>query len=163
MSKKQTSVESSSFGSKFIAMKQCCECIHGLWHKLRTMGTPTDGPTCIFGDNQSVLANALVPDSALKKKSQSIACHFVHEGAARDEWRTVHVNRNNKADLLTKLLPLGDEQTNFVRSILHHVFESNVMAVVGCLDQMRSSQTTRGGEWIGCRSEGCAAEPFVVF
>jgi hypothetical protein len=31
MSKKQTSVESSSFGSEFIAMKQCCEYIRGLW------------------------------------------------------------------------------------------------------------------------------------
>ena len=29
-SKKQTSVELSSFGSEFIAMKQCCEYIRGL-------------------------------------------------------------------------------------------------------------------------------------
>ena len=29
-SKKQNSVESSSFGSEFIAMKQCCEYLHGL-------------------------------------------------------------------------------------------------------------------------------------
>ena len=29
-SKKQTSVESSSFGSEFVAMKQCCEYIRGL-------------------------------------------------------------------------------------------------------------------------------------
>jgi hypothetical protein len=33
MSKKQTSVESSSFGSKFIAMKQCCEYIRDLRYK----------------------------------------------------------------------------------------------------------------------------------
>jgi hypothetical protein len=33
-SKKQTSVESSSFGSEFIAMKQCCEYLHGLCYKL---------------------------------------------------------------------------------------------------------------------------------
>ena len=30
MSKKQTSIETSLFGSKFIAMKQCCEHIRGL-------------------------------------------------------------------------------------------------------------------------------------
>jgi hypothetical protein len=30
MSKKQTSIESSSFGSEFIAMKKCCEYIWGL-------------------------------------------------------------------------------------------------------------------------------------
>ena len=35
-----TSVESSSFGSEFVAMKQCCEYIHGLRYKLRMMGIP---------------------------------------------------------------------------------------------------------------------------
>jgi hypothetical protein len=86
MSKKQTSVESSTFGSEFIAMKQCCEYIRGLWYKLRMMGIPCEGPAYIYGDNQSVLANTTIPDSTLKKKSQSIAYHFVREGAARDEW-----------------------------------------------------------------------------
>ena len=76
-SKKQNSVESLSFGSKFIAMKQCCEYIHGLRYKLRMMGILCDDPTFIYGDNQSVLANTTVPDSTLKKKSQSITYHFV--------------------------------------------------------------------------------------
>ena len=69
-------------------MKQCYEYIHGLRYKLRMMGIPVEGPTCIYGDNLSVLANTTIPDSTLKKKSQSIACHFVCEGAPRDEWRT---------------------------------------------------------------------------
>ena len=34
MSKKQTSVETSSSGSEFIAMKQCTEYVHGLRYKL---------------------------------------------------------------------------------------------------------------------------------
>ena len=41
-SKKQNSVESSSFGSKFIAMKQCCEYVRGLRYKLRIMGILCD-------------------------------------------------------------------------------------------------------------------------
>ena len=76
-SKKQNSVESSSFGSEFIAMKQCCEHVHGLRYKLRMMGISCDDPTFIYRDNQPVLANTTVPDSMLKKKSQSIAYHFV--------------------------------------------------------------------------------------
>ena len=76
-SKKQNSVESSSFGSEFIAMKQCCEYVRGLRYKLRMMGIPCEDPTFLFGDNQSVLANTTIPDSTLKKKSQSIAYHFV--------------------------------------------------------------------------------------
>ena len=85
-SKKQNSVESSSFGSEFIAMKQCCEYVRGLRYKLRMMGISCDDPMFIYGDNQSVLANTTVPDSTLKKKSQSITYHFVQEGAAWDKW-----------------------------------------------------------------------------
>jgi hypothetical protein len=100
---KQNSVESRSFGSEFIAMKQCCEYLRGLRYKLRMMGIPCVGPAYILGDNQSVLANTPIPDSTLKKKNQSIAYHYIREGAARVKWRTSHVNtHDNKADLLTK-------------------------------------------------------------
>ena len=76
-SKKQNSVESSSFGSEFIVMKQCCEYVCGLRYKLRMMGIPCDDLMFIYGDNQSVLANTTVPDSTLKKKLQGITYHFV--------------------------------------------------------------------------------------
>ena len=106
-------------------MKQCCEYIRGLCYKLRMMGIPCEGPTYIYGDNQSVLANTTNPDSTLKKKSQSIAYHFVREGAARNEWRTTYVNtHDNEADLLTKQLPSGDKRKGFVRNLLHHIFRS---------------------------------------
>ena len=120
-----TSVESSSFGSEFIAMKQCCEYLRGLRYKLRMMGIPVNGCCFIYGDNKSVLANTSIPDSTLKKKSQSIAYHFVREGAARDEWRTAYVNtHDNESDLLTKVLPAGEKRRGFVRNLLHHIFET---------------------------------------
>ena len=119
----EASVESSSFGSEFVTMKQCCEYICGLRYKLWMMGIPVKGPTWTYGDNQSVLANTTIPDSTLKKKSQSIAYHFVHEGAARDEWRTSCVNtHDNEADLLTKQLPHGEKRKGFVSNLLHHIF-----------------------------------------
>ena len=41
-------------------------------------------------------------ESTLKRKSQSIAYHFVREGVARDEWRATYINTHgNEADLLT--------------------------------------------------------------
>ena len=122
-SKKQNSVETSSFGSEFMAMKHCTEYVRGLRYKLRMMGIPCDLPTFIFGDNKSVLANTTVPDSTLKKKSNSIAYHFVREGCARDEWRTAYVNTHeNPADLLTKPLPSGEKRRRFVTMVLHHIF-----------------------------------------
>lgn len=124
-SKKQTSVESSSFGSEFCAMKLCCEYIRGLRYKLRMMGIPVLGPAFIYGDNQSVLNNTSIPDSQLKKKCQSIAYHFIREGVARDEWRTAYINTHeNEADLLTKQLPSGDKRRKFVRRLLHYIFRS---------------------------------------
>jgi hypothetical protein len=124
-SKKQNSIESSSFGSEFIAMKPCCEYIQGLRYKLRMMGIPCEGPAYNFGDNQSMLYNTSIPDSTLKKKSQSIAYHLVHDGAARDEWRTAYVNTHgdNEADLLTKCLPAGAKRKGFIRNIIHHIFD----------------------------------------
>ena len=87
------------------------------------MGIPVDGPLFIFGDNQSVLANTTIPESTLKKKTQSIAYHLVCEGVARDEWRTAYVNTHDyESDLLTKVLPSGKKRKNFVRRLLHHVF-----------------------------------------
>lgn len=123
LSKKQTSVETSSFGSEFIAMKQCTEYVRGLRYKLRMMGIPCEAPTFIYGDNQSVLCNTAIPDSTLKKKSHGIAYHFVREGCARDEWRTAYINTHlNPADILTKPLAAGQKRSSFVRMILHHIF-----------------------------------------
>jgi hypothetical protein len=64
------------------------------------MGVPCGEPAFVYGDNQSVLCNTSIPELTLKKKSQSIAYHFVREGSARDEWRTACVNAHlNPADL----------------------------------------------------------------
>jgi hypothetical protein len=121
-SKKQAGVETSSFGSDFIAMKKCTEYVCGLCYKLRMMGIACEGPTLIYGDKQSVLFNTTIPESTLKKKSQSIAYHFIRQGAARDEWRTAYVNTHlNSADLLTKLLPAGEKRWGFIGMILHHL------------------------------------------
>ena len=122
-SKKQTSVETSSFGSEFIAMKTCCEYVRGLRYKLRMMGIPVDFPAYIFGDNQSVLSNSSKPFSVLKKKSSSIAYHFVREGVAKDEWRVTYIStHDNVADLLTKPLSNAEKRKKFIGMILHHIY-----------------------------------------
>ena len=84
-------------------------------------GIPVDGPAFIFGDNQSVLINSSKPESTLKKKSQSIAYHFIREGCAANEWRTSYIHTSlNLADLMTKPLS-GEKRWGFVRMLLHHI------------------------------------------
>ena len=122
-SKKQTGIKSSSYGSEFTVMKRCIEYLRGLVYKLRMMGIPCEGPVYIDADNQFVLANTTIPDSTLKRKSQSIAYHMVREGVARDEWRTAYVSTaDNEAGLLTKQLPSGEKRKRFVRNLIHHIF-----------------------------------------
>ena len=87
------------------------------------MGIPVNGPAYIRGDNQSVLCNTSIPDSTLKKKSQSIAYHFVREGVIRDEWQTAYMNTHeNPADLSTKSLPAGEKRKSFIMMLLCHIF-----------------------------------------
>ena len=87
------------------------------------MGIPCEGCSYVYGDNQSVLYNTSIPESTLKKKSQSITYHFVWEVCARNERRTAYVNTHaNPADLLTKPLAAGAKRSGFVRMILYHLF-----------------------------------------
>ena len=82
-------------------------------------GIPVDEPAFIYGDNQSVLINASSPESTLKKKSQSVAYHFVREGCASDEWRKAYIHTLlNVSDLMTKALS-GEKHWPFVRMLLH--------------------------------------------
>ena len=89
------------------------------------MGINVLGPTYIYGDNQSVLYNTTIPESTLKKKSQSLCYHFVREGVARNEWRTGYIKSvDNPADILTKPLPATKRQ-NLVKAILHHIYDDD--------------------------------------
>ena len=92
-------------------MKQLYKYIRGLYYKLTMMGIPVESPTFIYGNNQSVLANTSIPESALKKKSQSLAYYLMREGVAHDEQQIAYINTNeNEADLLTKVLSCGKKK-----------------------------------------------------
>jgi len=100
-SKKQTSIETSSFGSEFSTMKTAVEMVEGLRHKLRMMGVHIDVPCNVKADNMSMVRNSSIPELQLKKKS--IACHCVHERAAAGVVTIEHEPAgSNLTDMLTK-------------------------------------------------------------
>jgi hypothetical protein len=102
-SKKQNSVETSVFGSKFCALKTATEKIIALRYKLRMMGVPLEDPTFVHVDNMSVVYNSSIPQSVLKKKPNSIAYHFVRECAAAGIIQVDYEPTNtNLADICTK-------------------------------------------------------------
>lgn len=105
-SKRQNTVESSTFGSEFVAMRIAVEMIEGLRYKLRMMGIPIDGATNTFCDNAAVVINSTAPESTLKKKHNAIAYHRVREAVASGTIRIAKEDgETNIADILTKSLP----------------------------------------------------------
>ena len=117
-SKRQNTVETSSFGSEFVAMKTAVEQVEALRYKLRMMGIPVNGPTNVFCDNESVFRNTTKPESVLKKKHNAIAYHRTREaiaaGIVRIAWED---GRFNIADVLTKLMP-GPKLRQLISCIL---------------------------------------------
>ena len=119
LSMKQNTVETSSFGLEFVAMKIAAELLEGLRCKLRMFGIPLEGPANIFCDNEACVKNTMVPTPMLAKKHNSITYHRVQEAVAA---RTVRIAKEltatNLADMLTKSL-LGPRIKTLCRSILY--------------------------------------------
>ena len=99
-------VETSTFGSEFIAMKTAVKMVDGLWYKLRMMDIEIDGSTNVFCDNESMVKNTVRPESMFKKKHNVIAYHCMCEAQAMGVVRIAHKDcETNLADVLTKSLP----------------------------------------------------------
>jgi len=105
-SKRQATVEVSSFGSEFVALRTGVEMNDSFRYKLRMMGIPITGPTNILCDNQYVVNNSTKPESVLKKKHLSICYHKVRECCAKGAARVAYEpTETNLADICAKVLP----------------------------------------------------------
>ena len=114
-SKRQNTVESSTFGSEFVALRIATELVISLRYKLRMFGVPIDGPTNVFCDNEAVYKNVSSSDSQLKKKHNSICYHKVRESVAAGIIFVFKENsETNLADILTK--SLNAVRRKFLRS-----------------------------------------------
>jgi hypothetical protein len=104
-SKKQNTVESSSFGSEFVALRTARDMIVALRYKLRMFGIPIIGPASMLCDNQGVVKNASLPASTLSKRHNAINYHSVREAVAAQIMRVGKEDgETNLADPFTKVL-----------------------------------------------------------
>jgi hypothetical protein len=118
-SKRQNTVESSTFGSEFVALRMAVDMIEGLWYKLRMMGIPLDGSTSVFCDNEGVVKNTTAPESPLKKKHVAICYHRCCEVLAAGFIRLAKEHTStNLADAFTKPLP-GPRRKELLGRILY--------------------------------------------
>ena len=120
-SKKQARIETSVFEAEFCALTQGMDRMRGLRYKLRMMGIPLEGPSYTYGDNMSVIHNTQRPDSTLKKKCNSIACHACREAVAAGEMITGHVpSEKNPADIATKIVPPGQKRNGLLDLVMYN-------------------------------------------
>ena len=83
------------------------------------MGVPLDGPAIVRADNMSVIKNSSIPESTLKKKSNSIAYHYVREKVAAGVVEIYYEStETNLADMLTKTQS-GPVRSRLVRMVLY--------------------------------------------
>jgi len=114
-SKRQNTVEASTFGSEFIAMKSSVEAVTYLRYKLRMFGIPLEKnePAHVICDNESVVNNSTLVESTLNKKHNSIAYHYVRWNVAAGVIRVSWIpSGENLSDPLTKRL--GHEQRDYL-------------------------------------------------
>lgn len=111
-SKPQATVESSTFGSETVALRQAVDMIEGLRYKLRMMGIPVDDATTIFCDNDATVKATTRPESTLKKKHNAINYHRIRH--VRIAWID---GNENLADVLTKVL-VGQKRRYLLSRIL---------------------------------------------
>jgi hypothetical protein len=108
VSKRQRTVETSTYGSELVASSIAKELKPEVRFMLWSLGVSLDVPKLMLGDNMSVVLNTSIPSNVLKKKHNAIACHRVRELIVAKVMRFAYVNsEENVSDVLTK--PLSNE------------------------------------------------------
>ena len=116
-SKRQSTCETSTFGSEFVALRIATELVISIRYKLRMFGIPIQGEANMFCDNEAVYRNSSFAESTLKKKHNSICFHRVRENVAAGVITVVKVESgSNLSDMLTKSLP--GPQRKYLRSLI---------------------------------------------
>jgi hypothetical protein len=120
LSRRQNTVETSTFGSEFVAMRTAKDMVVAMRYKLRMFGIPLADAAQVFCDNQGVVQNTSIPESVLTKKHNAINYHAVREAVAAGILK-VHKEdtKTNLADIFTKVLP-ADRRRELLRCILYN-------------------------------------------
>ena len=102
-SKKQATVETTTYGSEFVAGRTCVEQVLDLRNTLHYLGVPIRDKSYMFGDNKSIVDSSTVPHFKLHKRHTALSFHRVREAIAAKIIAFYHINGDkNPADILSK-------------------------------------------------------------
>ena len=101
--KKQSTVETATFGSEFVAARTAVEQIIDLRLTLRYLGVPIRDKSYMFGDNKTVVTSSTQPHGKLHKRHTMLSFHRVREAIASKMVVFAHIAGDiNPADILSK-------------------------------------------------------------
>ena len=119
-SRRQTSVQTSTFGAEFTSLKAGVEEAVTLRYHLRSLGVKVTQSTPIWVNNMAVVLNATKPGSALNKKVIALAYHFVREHQSKSVVSIRKIDtKDNYADPFTKALNNTEFHAFFI-NLLHN-------------------------------------------
>ena len=102
-SKKQSTVETATYGSEFIAAWIATDQLMDHRTMLCYLGVTVCEKSFMFGDNQSVVTSSTIPHSKLHKRHTALSYHRVREAIASGVIVFAHIFGNtNPADILSK-------------------------------------------------------------
>jgi len=131
-SKRQNTVETSTYGAELVAGRIAVEMIIEFRYKLRMLGVNVTGPSVLLMDNEAVVKNSTLPSSTLKKKHNAIAYHKIREAVAAGIILVAHIGTKiNFADILTK--PLSPAE--FYNLLIYLLFKRERQGIQGELQE----------------------------
>ena len=101
--KRQSTVETATYGSEFVAARTAVDKIIEIRTTLRYLGVPIRDKSYMFGDNRSVVTSSTIPNSTISKRHHLASYHRVREAIAAKffsfHWKD---GKSNPADILSK-------------------------------------------------------------
>ena len=102
-SKKQSTVETATYSSEFVAARTAVERLMELRLTLRYLGVPIRDTDYVFGDNKSVVYSSTIPHGKISKRHNMLSYHRVRESIASKITTFIYIlGEINPADILSK-------------------------------------------------------------
>ena len=106
--KRQSTVETATYGSEFVAARTAVDQIIDILTTLRYLGVPIRDKSYMFGENRSVVTSSTIPNSTISKRHHLASYHRVREAIAA-KFISFHW-KDGKATLLTSSANIGSLQ-----------------------------------------------------
>ena len=101
--KKQATIETATYGSKFVAARTCVEQIIDLRNTLCFLGVRVKDKSYMFRDNESVVNSSMGIHAKLHKRHTALSFHRVREAVASKCVDFVHIKGTlNPANIMSK-------------------------------------------------------------